>query len=229
VLDVGELVPYGPQEYFAFVEGDELLDPGALRRNEAAWWAPILERRRQLGFAPPDRFVWLDCVSARFFAELPWRKEICEIGDVEQARRRRAQIQALREHASQFIVVPLFMSRYDELPSFEKSFGAADWHRIEIGPQPGVPVLVSEQLDFDHAGSKAQLRNLRYIAECYGDELRSLRNVFNLDFLPDADLGANEGGTPGAPPHSPSPNFPDLEELLMDERRGWRAPEEEYR
>jgi hypothetical protein len=229
MLDVEESVPYGPQEYFGFVEGDEPLDPGALQRNEAACWAPILERRRQLGLAPPDCFVWLDCVSANFFAQLPWRKEICEIGNVEQSRRRRAQIQALREHASQFIVVPLFMSRHDELPPFEKSFGAADWHRVEIGEQPGIPVLASEQLDFDHAASKAQRRNLRYIAECCGDELRSLRNVFNLDFLPNADLGAGEGGTPGTPLDSPPPRFPDIEELLKEERRGWRAPEEEYR
>ena len=229
MLDVGELVPYGPNEYFGFVEGDELIDPGALRRNETAWWAPILERRRQLGLATPDRLVWLDCISARFFAELPWRKQICEIGNAEHSRRRRAHIQALREHVSQFIVVPLFMSRYDELPSFEKSFEAADWHRIEIGQQPGIPVLTSEQLDFDHAASKAQPRNLRYIAECYGDELRSLRNVFNLDFLPDADLGAGEGGTPNTPLDTPPPHFPDIEELLKEERRGWRTPEGEYR
>lgn len=190
---------YSAQEYFAFVEDDEWLNSGAFEKVGQQWWAPIVLERARRDLDVPARLVWLDCVSANYFMSLPWRDEICQIGNPQQSERRRRFINEL--DPSQFLIVPLFLSAKE----LETSLDEADWHRVWIDKEAGLPILASADYDFE--GVPADLRYLRYEAECSEPERISLRNVFNLNFLPDARLEDDKEritlNTPVKPRQSP--------------------------
>jgi len=182
MLTADQLKPYHPQEYFAFVEDDDSIDPSVFEVPEDQWWAPILRERRQLDLDTPARLVWLDCISANYFSSIPWRDEICQVGNPAQSERRRRFIQEM--DPTQFVIAPLFLST-EEL---QKDFDESDWHRVTIGLDGGFPVLVSPDYDFGIEGAPPDVQFLRYEKECSEPERVSLRRVFNLNFLPDAHI-----------------------------------------
>jgi hypothetical protein len=191
---------YRADEYFAFIDDEEELDAQLLEGPAEHWWSAIAQARRQRDLPPPSKLFWLDCVSARYFEALPWRLEICDVGNVSNSARRREQIGAL--DASQFIIVPLFLSSGPDERFISTQFAESDWHRVVVAEEKGLPVLSAPDYDFELG--IGVLRYLRYAAECTEGERVSLRNVFNLNFLPDAEIGREGEGNRQVPPQNPS-------------------------
>ena len=192
---------YGPDEYFAYVEDSEPLSTEITRPAKGEWWHPIVEARSwQDLHRPPTRLTWLDCVSARYFNELEWRDEICEIGNVEHAIRRRARILDLDQN--HFVIASLFTGDGPREPVDPAQFAPGQWHRVTIDDtREGAPVLTSPDYDFD---VRTLRRYLRFEADCTAAESSSLRNVFSLNFLRDGDI--ERGGGRFEP--EPSPRAP---------------------
>ena len=201
---------YGDNEFFTFVED---VEPCAFDRPQVPkedWWTPILAARGSMNLEPPARLVWLDCVSAPYFESLPWRDELCNIGDFAASQRRRRQI--LELDATKFLIVPLFLGESANEWEMLQAFGEADWHRVVIDTQRiGSPVLSAPDYDF---GPNAALRYLRFEAECSLTELGRLRNVFNLNFIPNAKI--EHGGMRGEPTPTPLPPKPTSKEKYIE-------------
>lgn len=196
------LGPYGKDEFFAFVESADELDKTGhdLDGLGSDWFGALLKVRGDQGLSEPTQFVWLDCVRANYFAELTWRGETCDINNAIEAARRRDRIASL--DGSKFIVMPLLLSRHIEAErSTFLQLMEVSWHRVTIGTQAGLPVLVAP--DFDLEPGERNVLNFRYEMICDEAERTSLTAVFNLNFLPDANLDDLERPDPQTPPSNP--------------------------
>jgi hypothetical protein len=193
---------YGPDDYFAFVES---IDPLARSKRADQKNDPvefILSERRAHKLAAPNKAIWLDCVQSQYFMRLPWKDDLCEIGNPNQSAVRREQLKQLDR--SYFRVAFLLtdpkgaaeQGTYDELTR-------ATWHRVVLTSQRGLPVIVAP--DFDLDPETRQMRQLRYMGQCSLLERKSLVNALSLDFLPNAKVGDLERGDPNTPPQKPSP------------------------
>ena len=63
-------------------------------------------------------------------------------------------------------------------------------------------MVVGPEFDF---GEDAQLTGFDHLGGVAESELRALRAIFNLDFLPDAELGGDLEGEPPTPVLAPGP------------------------
>jgi hypothetical protein len=189
---------YGSDHYFAFVESTDEFDSEAKHGNDQ-WGnriAALLQQRMEAGTKWPERLVWLDCVHAPYFASLPWRDDPCEVNNPDQATARRELIQAFDPSAFR-VALLLTNLTFDEVPV---DFGAPTgvlWHRVRLGKEGSLPVTTGA--DFDLEGDAQSLR-FTYLGLCTEDERASLNNVFNFNFLPDANLGGTRGEPGGIPP-----------------------------
>lgn len=183
--------------YFAFVEAIDALDGEALKQSKdmPEYWLDILSRRSDDDLKDPTHRIWLDCVRQDYFLNLDWRNETCRRNQFDDANRRRHEL--LEMDADQFAAIFLLVNAADAAGNIEQ-FREGSWHEITLSPSTGLPVVAAP--DFD----------LAEVQPCYirGYEATEanrnlLLNVFNLDFLPDADLDGN-GGTPSWP-HGGSP------------------------
>jgi len=196
---------YGPDDYFAFVES---MEPVATRRtlpqnSTEDITGRLLVARDRLGLSAPGTAVWLDCVQSRYLLQLPWRNEVCREGSADDAARRRKQIRALDR--SKFRVGLLFIdARNDAESATALAFSRTAWHRVTLLNQAeGIPIMMDA--DFDIGIDTGDMRFLRYLTQCSSGELRSLLNVFNLDFIPTASFGNDQRGDQKAPPIKPKP------------------------
>jgi hypothetical protein len=206
-LTIGHHIPlpqYRADEFFAFVESSDDFDPDA-KNQPPEWWRRINVERIRRGRPSPDHLIWLDCISADAFGSLPWRDELCEINDREQALRRRSQINDI--DASALVVAPLLLSRtFKEEAELIAGFGEAAWHLVRLGPDGPIPTLVAPAFEVETAESRTL--TFEYGAVSTDPERASLTNVFNFNFLPDADLGADHGGAPPVPTIEPRGRSP---------------------
>ena len=187
--------PYDLDEYFAFIESSDELDPKA-ETELPDWWRRVVGERGRKDRPAPDHLVWIDCVHARLFEELPWRDEICPIGDPDAAERRRQQIREL--DPGMLVVAPLLLTRRFAIEGLLLAdLGEAAWHRVRLGLVGEIPTVMAPDFDLDPQFSRWVYFE-RYMT-CSKSERRSLENVFNLNFLPDATLDGLLG-TPGAVP-----------------------------
>jgi len=194
---------YDVDDYFAFVEANEPLRRSS-SRNDATERAidSILRERAGRGLPRPARALWLDCVQSQYFMRLPWRDEICQIGNLEDSDRRRSQLLALdRRHfrAALLLIEPKGAAEIGMFGEFKR----ASWHRIVLSTQSGIPTLTGA--DFDLELDTQQTRHLRYLGVCSEFERKALTNVFSFDFLPDANISERERGDPNSPPKSRPP------------------------
>jgi hypothetical protein len=206
---------YGENEYFAFLESLETFDPATIAQPEREWWWKPLQSRREADMPAPSRIAWLDCVSASYFASLDWRDEEIERGGWDASSLRRARLNEMS--ASAFVVVPLLLSFAGDECDALAGLSGSDWHRITIDIYgKGLPVLVAA--DYGRLPD-APLRWLHYVGECGDLELRSLRSVFNLDFLPDGSFGGDEGGEAPRPAPEPTPGAAPATEIPLVSQR----------
>ena len=191
--------------YFAFVEGIDALDGEALKNSKGLpeYWPDILTRRNDDDLKHPTHRIWLDCVRLDYFINLDWLHETCKRNYFDDANRRRQQL--LEMDSDQFAVILLLFHPDDAAGNIEQ-FREGSWHEITLNPSTGLPVVAAPDFDLVEAQS------------CYihGHEATeanriALLNVFNLDFIPDADLGEH-GGTPpwphGGPPFEDIGTYP---------------------
>ncbi|HTV87148.1 MAG TPA: hypothetical protein VME63_17245 [Dyella sp.] len=185
--------------YYAFVESTDALDGKRLddRAGLPEYWPGILTRRREASLYEPTHRVWLDCVRRDYFLDLDWRTEPCERNNIEHANKRRRQLLGMDPH--QLATVLLLTHREDEDGAMEP-LQEGSWHRIELGSFHGLPVVVAP--DFDLIA--AQEHYLRWYGEVTQLERDWLANVFNVDFVPDAQWGDRGGPTPPPYPQAPS-------------------------
>ena len=187
--------------YFAFVESiDEFGDgdAGVPSTRYPRGWNTLLERRRRVGLAPPDRVIWLDCVRADDFLAMPWLDEPCERGNIAHSERRRERLQSMPPEMLVVVLVFLDNARRGE-------FSDAVWHRIRLDDSDGTPVIVAADFDAAIDADAAALRGMHYEGPCDEEELRLLLRAFSLDFLPDAGFD-ERGRTPPLPlPLQPRP------------------------
>ena len=178
--------------YFAFVEAIDALDDKAMKNREGLpeYWPDILSLRDAADLKHPTHRIWLDCVRRDYFLNLEWLHEPCRRDQLEDANRRRQRL--LDMDVDQFAVVLLLFNSEDAAGNIEQ-FREGSWHDIALNPSSGLPVVAAPDFDLVEArpcyiqGHEAAQAN-RHL----------LQNVFNLDFLPDADLGGR-GGTPSWP------------------------------
>lgn len=185
--------------YFAFVESIDTLDGERLRDRDAlpGYWSHILDIRNAGALDPPTHRIWLDCVRRDYFLSLDWREETCTRNRIDDANKRRRQL--LEMDTDQLATVLLLMNRDDEDDALER-LQEGSWHQIELRPSHGLPVVVAP--DFDLVA--ARLYYLRWKDEVPQLERDWLLNVFNLEFVLDADLG--ERGGPTWRPYSGPPS-----------------------
>ncbi|MBS1994776.1 MAG: hypothetical protein JSS86_00640 [Cyanobacteria bacterium SZAS LIN-2] len=195
---------YGDDEYFAFIESfDEFAWPEETS-DGPSWWHVIGEERERQKRPPATHLVWLDCVVARWFWNLDWREEPCEIGDAAQAAIRRSLILDLPKE--NFRVAPLFLStELKEEYVLMANLAEADWHRVRLGPGAGIPTLIAPSYDLIPAQPGSV--SFEYGSLCSEPERPALRNVFNLNFIPYAGFDEGERGPNrgGPPPQGPKP------------------------
>ena len=187
---------YDADEYLAFVESSDDLDPKNHEVKLPEWWERIVAERERLDRPEPDHLIWLDCVHARSFEALPWRDEACAIGDEVAAARRRQQIIEL---APQLIVAPLLVTRrFSAEGLLLADLGEAAWHRVRLGKSGVIPTVIAP--DFDLEPDSCRWVYFTYHSTCTEPERLGLENVFNLNFLPEATLGGERGGPRETPP-----------------------------
>ena len=185
------------EKAIAFVESSDDLDPDYFEQKEPEWWQRILNERGRLERPTPDHLVWLDCVHARSFMQLPWREDACEIGDAGAAARRREQIKSL--DPSILIVAPLLITRrFAAEGLLLVELGEAAWHRVKLDEHGDIPTVIAP--DFDLEAEYCRWVYFDHRAKCSEPERATLQNVFNLNFLPEAELGGERGGPRQAPP-----------------------------
>jgi hypothetical protein len=190
--------------YFAFVESIEPI--ASASEVHSSGMHGVFLQRDKAQLAPPTHIVWLDCIREAYFRSLSWKDEPCPIGDAESARARRTNLVSLEEN--QFVAVFLLLSTaLTNEATVLQALMDADWHSIEIGQQSGMPASVATDFEAALEDPNPTIRYINYAARCEGDEMRWLRNVFSLDFLPDADFGESDrGNTP--PDKSPNTSAP---------------------
>lgn len=192
---------YMENDYFAFVESFEFLDPkavsGVIKFPDD--WDSILEIRGRKGLELPSAALWLDCVKADYFASLDWRDDECQINNKGHSDRRRKLLMDL--DTSQFVVALLLIdvdgeSERDEFGRFSEM----SWHVIQLDPTDGLPVLAAPDFDLDpHLQKMRYVKHKRFLNE---SEFKSLSNVFSLNFLPDTKLDGRERPNPTSPPRT---------------------------
>jgi hypothetical protein len=194
---------YGADDYFAFVESSDPLVRSRLADPKTDPFEIIISERSALRLSLPRRAVWLDCVHAKYFMRLPWKDEICEIGNPRHAAVRREQLKQLDRayfRAALLLGNPSSASEHGPFEEFQR----ATWHRVVLSKERGgLPVIVAP--DFDLGLDERELRQLRFLGQCSRFERKSLTNAFSLDFLADANVGKLERGDPNTPPQKPSP------------------------
>jgi hypothetical protein len=213
---------YGPDDYFAFVESFEPLARSVQRggkSNDERIQSLQLERRPILPVA--NSALWLDCVQAQYFMQLPWKDEVCRIGDASDSAKRRKQLQNLDR--TKFLVgLLLIHTRGTAEAGTAAELAGAAWHRISLTSSGGLPVITGTDFDLEDEGRR--MRQLRYLGRCSLLERKSLTNAFSLDFLPDAKFGTLERGNPDEPPRGPKWS-PNKEKIEWDrEHREQRQP-----
>ncbi|MET0115992.1 MAG: hypothetical protein ABW090_01075 [Sedimenticola sp.] len=194
-------------DYFAFVEAiEEIGTP--LGDVEI-----LFDERDQQGLKSPTHIIWLDCVEKSYFLNLPWRDTPCDINNPAHAKERREQLASLDRIF--FRTVLLLINGHSDDGTEEtmlNDFGEADWHRIQIHKRIGLPILIAP--DFDLEPEDTHHFRLKYLSACNSGELESIRNVFNINFLPDMGSG-NDGNDGGITPFQAGPNDmgPDLKSI----------------
>jgi len=193
--------------YFAFVEGVEEIGKSAAPKDAPEWWRQVLQKRKPLPL--PTHCIWMDCVRVRDFLELDWRFEACEIGDVKQGDTRRDRIMSLP--GTMFRIVVVLLSKHSAAEAkILTAFNESAWHRIILGPRPGAPAVVGPDFDLEEGG--IEYLKLEHYGACPPDERGQLLNVFNLNFIPDAEFGSDGDSA------SPSPmNPPGSDEVAISE------------
>lgn len=166
---------YRPDEYFAFVEASESLDILARDRRQAlpAEWDPLLIRRWVEGRGLPTRVVWLDCVHASYFHELPWRGEDCDLADPAQIAHRRRLLAKIEPH--RVVNLLLLLDVRDEAErTCSNQLPDNSWHRIRLDGGHGLPVLAGIP-----GQSEMRQQTLAYLKPCSAQERAALDSVFN--------------------------------------------------
>lgn len=184
-------------EFFAFVEDSEALMSEWKEPPWDPWLNQLFLARKRMQLPPPTQLLWLDCVSAPYFDQLDFRDEEFSIDNAVKSEQRRQDILALEP--KRFRIVPLLLSSEPGDLDIADQLAQAEWHRITIDDtREGLPVLTAPDYDLVEG---VDLRYLQYSRECNAAEVQSLRSVFNLDFVPDINLGGDEGpiGGPGSP------------------------------
>jgi len=207
-MPAGRTGSYSNDEYFAFVEDAEPFAAEWSEPPEDAWWHRLYLERQSLNLPRPSSLLWLDCVSAPYFDSLEWADEIISPEDATEREQRRERI--LQLDPQQFVIVPLLLSDDSGDAELAERFAQEPWNRVVINKDAGRrPVLAGPDYDFD---DRAALRYLRFEKTCGAVENRLLRNVFNLDFLPEGRIDKESGFDPGAP----TPIKPISPKVLVD-------------
>lgn len=218
------------EHYYAFVESIEPLsiekDPPRpfAPEERPPGWRSVLESRIGEDLPKPTHAIWLDCVSARYLDVLDWRYERCRPGNREESATRRKQLLAL--DGNQFVAALVLVSNdhLDESTPLQ-AFGTADWHVIQLGKETGIPASIG--IDFEEALElpDTTIRRVHWHETCSGDLLITLRNVFNLNFLPDADFGERDR-SPGEPTprNKPSASRDSGQQLTRQQRLFFNKP-----
>jgi len=185
--------PLSKEAYFSFVESMDAFGSFEGVENPPAWLESLRIDRKQGVLETPHWVVWLDCVKADLFAQLKWRLPPWDPDNEDHAQTRRLQI--LDMPKEMFRVAVLLLSDKEQAEdSARGQFAEAAWHRITMGPKlPGIPVVAAG--DFDLVGGARE--QIRHHGQCSDEERSSLVQVFNFDFIAEADFGADEGGNPG--------------------------------
>jgi hypothetical protein len=173
--------------YFAFVEGFEEIGKAKGTEWIPKWWFKLLSNRH--GLSVPTHCAWLDCVRTHDFLKLEWRFEDCAIGDSAQGSSRRDKIKSLPDSMFKIVFVPLSKKLAAEAKVIN-AFQASTWHRIILGPRPGLSVVAGP--DFDLQDGAIEYLNLEHYGACLLEEREQLTNVFNLNFISDAKFGDDE-------------------------------------
>lgn len=181
--------PYRPNQYFAFVESYDVSEELSIRR---------VRSNRRGRYSLFFYTMWLDCINAQYFAELDWRDDSCEINNPSDSKRRRTLIQDL--DASKFSVARIDGSSSGlGIPGELAVFGESAWHLVDFETPEGIAAQVGTDFDLEGA-AELFIQHDRFPSDY---ELASLKNVFNLDFLPDADLDGRERPENEPPPRPP--------------------------
>jgi hypothetical protein len=140
--------------------------------------------------------MWLDCLNANYFAELAWRGESCDIGSTEHSEQRKQRLSSL--DLVQSVAVALLLSDADLNVKAFTNLSTTSWHRISLHHSRGLPVAVASNFDF--GAQVVRMMGLEYEGQCSDGETTSLLAVFNLNFVPDANLDGRTRTTPNVPP-----------------------------
>ena len=207
--------PYGDNHYFAFVESSEALDPMMVKGGgEPAEWSPVLDIRKGMGLGPPTAVMWLDCVSANYFAALEWKNEECEIGNREDADRRRKLLLQLDSRQFKVAMLPIDPAgKGGERDDFGR-FNEMSWHLVKLSQKGGLPVLAGP--DFDLDADQREILFVKHERFLDKSEQKSIGNVFSLNFLPDADLNGRERPNGNTPPRDKPPGSGLTELKIID-------------
>jgi hypothetical protein len=202
--------PRSKDAYFAFVESMDAFSSFEGVRNPPEWLTVLRIDRKQDALEIPHWVVWLDCVRADLFAHLKWRLQPWDPDNGDHTQTRRLQILDMPSEMFRVAVVLLSDKEQAEALARGQIAGAA-WHRITMGPKlAGIPVVAAE--DFDLVGGVRE--QIRHHGQCSDEERSSLVQVFNFDFIAEADFGEDEGGNPGPG----RPEGPDGGPAEIDER-----------
>ncbi|HKT27594.1 hypothetical protein [Dyella sp.] len=199
----------GDGRYFAFVEAIDPLSDEAMKHRERLpeHWPGILDRRHP-DSRPPTHRVWLDCVRRDYFLDLDWVRAPYKRSMPEVDNQRRHLL--LEMDVDQFATILLLLSDTDIHGGVEQ-IQEGSWQEIILSPSVGLPVVAAA--DFDLIDAQPCYITGQDAAKEHRD---LLLNVFNLEFLPDADFG-EYGGTPpwpgGGPPFENVGIYPDYQVL----------------
>ncbi len=190
--------------YFAFVESMDGFSTFEEIETPPDWLECLRIDREKLGLNAPHRVVWLDCVKAEQFTKLDWREQPWDANNEDHARIRRERILDLPQEMFRVVVLLLSMKEGTE-ESVYGQFAEAAWHRITMGPTlPGIPGVAAD--DFDLIGGTRE--QISYLGRCSDEERSSLVQVFNFDFIAEADFGDEDGNDgpdrPVGPDRGPS-------------------------
>jgi hypothetical protein len=191
--ETGLVGPLSKDAYFAFVESVDAFSSFEGVENPPDWLNSLRVDRKQDALETPHWVVWLDCVKADLFARLEWRLPPWNPDIEDHAQSRRLQI--LDIPREMFRVAVLLLSDKEQAEDLARGqFVEAAWHRITMGPKlVGIPVVAAE--DFDLIGGERE--QIRHHGQCTEEERSSLVQVFNFDFIAEAEFGGDEGGDSG--------------------------------
>lgn len=189
--------------WYAFVESEDPFSPPSEFDPSLLWWMKSCDPLMKAGYPAPDQLIWLSCIKASYFNNLEWRDEECQPANEEQSQTRRDRLLSLEE--SELRVIPLLLNASLKTHSaILQQLASHDWHVISTSEIGGIPVWMFPEFGREAEGT---MTTTTYHRECAEDELRSLRLVFNLDFLPDIELGSDNLSGPLEPTPTP-PSLP---------------------